>query len=120
MHDICTVNCHGKEKVENVKKSLKKVDLKETTKVFKVLAEENRSKIIFSLLEGEELCVHDLSNITGMTIANTSHHLRSLYAQELVKIRKEGRLSYYSLSDQRLQKIFENALALEIERELYV
>lgn len=116
----CDGHCKGKEKVEGVKNELEKVNLKETTVLFKVLAEESRAKIIFSLLKANELCVHDLANITDMTTANTSHHLRALYTQGLVKVRKEGRLSYYSLADQRIEKIFADALALEMEEEIYV
>lgn len=120
MNHHCEEYCKGQEKVDDVKSELEKIDLKETTNLFKVLAEENRAKIIFSLLKANELCVHDLANITGMTTANTSHHLRTLYAQGLVKFRKEGRLSHYSLDDHRIERIFGDALALETGEGIYV
>lgn len=120
MINNCGEYCKGQEKVDDVKTELAKIDLKETINLFKVLAEENRAKIIFSLLKAEELCVHDLANITGMTTANTSHHLRTLYGQGLVKYRKEGRLSQYSLADERIEKIFGDALALETGEGIYV
>lgn len=116
----CHADCTGKEKIDDVKTELEKFDFQEATNLFKILSEENRAKIIFSLLNADELCVYDLANITGMTTANTSHHLRALHAQGIVKFRKEGRLSHYSMNDHRIKSIFMEVFALEIGEDLYV
>lgn len=113
MNNTCEVYCDDAEKVQHIKSELEATNIKETAQLFKILAEENRAKIIFSLLKAEELCVCDLANITGMTTANASHHLRTLHGENLVKFRKEGRLSYYSLDDHRTEQLFIKALAIE-------
>ena len=52
----------------------------------------NRAKITYALCQEDELCVCDIANILGVTVANASHHLRTLYKQRIVNYRKEGKL----------------------------
>lgn len=111
--NICDVYCYNEEKVHQIQNEIATTEIKEITQLFKILSEENRVKIIFALSKVEELCVCDLSNITGMTTANTSHHLRNLHAQKLVKFRKEGRLSFYSLNNNRVNQLLLKALSFE-------
>lgn len=68
-------------------------------KIFKALADDTRAKIIYALALERELCVCDVANIIGSTIANASHHLRLLRNMGLAKYRKEGKLVFYSLDD---------------------
>ena len=72
------------------------------------------------MLKGEELCVCDIANILGVTIANASHHLRTLYKQGVVNFRKEGRLAFYSLDDDHVEQLFVNALKHEKEGKVNV
>src|SRR5699024_11536051 len=73
---------------------------------FKAIAEENSAKITLALYKGEELCVCDIAKIIGVTVANASHHLRTLHKQGVVKFRKEGKLSFYSLDDEHVEQLF--------------
>src|SRR5699024_11709413 len=59
-----------------------------------------------ALYKGEELCVCDIANIIGVTVANASHHLRTLHKQGVEKFRKEGKLSFYSLDDEHVEQLF--------------
>ena len=45
-----------------------------------------------------------------MEQSTVSHQLRVLRQENLVKVRREGKQSYYSLEDEHIQKIFEMGL----------
>ena len=81
----------------------KTIDLSE---LFKIFGDSTRIKIINTLLD-EELCVNDISNRINATQSAVSHQLRILKSSKLVKYRKEGNLTYYSLDDDHVKKIFE-------------
>jgi DNA-binding transcriptional ArsR family regulator len=63
-----------------------------------------RIKILYALLD-QELCVHDLALIMEMEQSAISHQLRVLRQYKLVKVRKDGKLSYYSLNDDHVHEI---------------
>lgn len=92
----------------------KTIDLSE---LFKIFGDSTRIKIINTLLD-EELCVNDISNRINATQSAVSHQLRILKSSKLVKYRKEGNLTYYSLDDNHVKKIFE--LGCEHINEVYL
>ena len=63
-------------------------------------ADPTRLTLATALLEGEELCVCDLSWIAGRRQALVSHHLRTLRNRGLVRPRRDGKLVMYSLTDE--------------------
>lgn len=71
---------------------------------FKVFGDGTRIKILFLLLE-KELCVNDIALILQMNQPAVSHQLRILRQNKIVKYRKEGKLSYYSLDDEHVSNI---------------
>lgn len=71
---------------------------------FKVFGDSTRIKILFLLLE-KELCVNDIALILQMNQPAVSHQLRILRQNKIVKYRKEGKLSYYSLDDDHVYNI---------------
>jgi DNA-binding transcriptional ArsR family regulator len=56
---------------------------------------------ILLFLSRQELCVHDLTAMLDMSQSAVSHQLAELREHGLVSKRKEGRVVYYSLSDER-------------------
>lgn len=88
--------------------------------MLKAIADENRAKITYALCQEDELCVCDIANILGVTVANASHHLRTLYKQRIVNYRKEGKLSFYSLNDEHIKQIMMIALTHKKEVEVNV
>ncbi len=72
---------------------------------FRVLADPTRVKILYLLSKGE-LCVHDISQILGISQPSASHHLRILRYQGLVKSRREGKRIFYSLGDEHVLDIY--------------
>ncbi|QYA49116.1 ArsR/SmtB family transcription factor [Nosocomiicoccus ampullae] len=108
--DTCDVYSYDEDKVNQIQSELENEDIKSVAKLFKAIAEENRAKITFALLNADELCVCDIANIIGITVANASHHLRILHNAGIVKFRKEGKLAFYSLDDDHVKTLFINAL----------
>ncbi len=76
---------------------------------FKVFADSTRIKILWALHESE-LCVCDIAVVLNMTKSAVSHQLKILRQANLVKNRKDGKIVYYSLSDDHVKKIFEMAV----------
>jgi len=76
----------------------------ELAEVFKVLGDTSRIMIVWALSR-EELCVCDLARLLDMSPSAVSHSLRSLRQLRLVKFRKEGKIVYYSLSDDRAGRL---------------
>jgi ArsR family transcriptional regulator len=76
---------------------------------FKVLGDPTRVKII-NALANEELCVSDLAAALEMTQSAVSHQLKLLRMANQVKTRREGKSIFYSLDDQHVLDIQEEAL----------
>ena len=76
---------------------------------FSALSDPTRVRII-SALGGQELCVFDLARLLGLTGSAISHQLRLLRGQRLVKYRKEGKISYYSLDDDHIRRLMEECI----------
>lgn len=118
--DTCEIYCYDEEKVIRIQGDLQTVDISSIALMLKAIADENRAKITYALCQDEELCVCDIANIIGVTVANASHHLRTLHKQGIVKFRKEGKLAFYSLDDEHIRQIMMIALAHKKEMKLNV
>lgn len=114
--DLCEIYCYDEPKVRKVQAALEGQNIQAMAKMFKVLADETRMKIAYSLCEEKELCVCDVANIIGSSMATASHHLRSLKQLGLAKYRKEGKLVFYSLEDEHVRQLVQ--LASTHSREL--
>jgi ArsR family transcriptional regulator, lead/cadmium/zinc/bismuth-responsive transcriptional repressor len=80
-------------------------------------ADLTRLRILLGLKE-TELCVCDLAALTEVSESAISHQLRDLKAAHLVKSQKRGRMVYYSLNDDHILKILENAVEHALEKQL--
>lgn len=76
---------------------------------FQAMGDSTRVKIIWSLSKGE-LCVGDLAELLGMSQPAVSHHLRTLRNLRLVKVRKEGRTSFYTLDDEHIDHLLREGI----------
>ena len=113
--DTCEIFCFDEDKVNRVKETLSKNDFQNMAKVFKVLADDTGLKIAFALCNEDELCVCDVANIIGSTVATASHHLRRLGNMGLAKYRKEGKLVFYSLEGQNVKQLILLAISYQEE-----
>lgn len=66
--------------------------------IFRLLGDPTRVRLVDALSHGER-CVCDLAALVGLTESAVSHQLRLLRAARLVRVRRAGRMAYYSLDD---------------------
>src|SRR5690554_722720 len=85
-----------------------KIMLKVST-LFKVLSDPTRIKIIY-LLKDSNLSVNEIKDILNMTQSAVSHQLRVLKDANLVKYERSGKNVIYSLSDNHVYEIFNQAI----------
>jgi DNA-binding transcriptional ArsR family regulator len=74
----------------------------DTAELFRALGDTSRAKIVFSLLQ-QELCVCDLAAVCDLSESATSQHLRVLRGLRIVRLRRDGRMSYYSIDDDHVR-----------------
>lgn len=71
--------------------------LKEISNFLKIVSEENRLKIL-CFLDNEEKCVCDIVDFLWIPQNLTSHHLKKLKDNEIIKLKKEWLKNFYSLN----------------------
>ncbi|UMZ74115.1 ArsR/SmtB family transcription factor [Natranaerofaba carboxydovora] len=80
-------------------------NLYDLAELFKVFGDSTRVRILYALSESE-MCVCDLAVLLDMKQSAISHQLRVLKQSRLVKSRRHGKVVYYSLNDDHVEKIF--------------
>jgi rhodanese-related sulfurtransferase/biotin operon repressor len=73
-------------------------------RVAKAMASPNRLELMEALAQGER-SVEALAIVTGMSVANTSHHLQTLRDAGLAVSRKEGLQVIYALGDDQIPAV---------------
>lgn len=76
---------------------------------YKVFGDCSRLRILFALVDNE-LYVNEIAEVLGMSQSAVSHQLRVLRQNKLVKVKKEGKTSVYSLSDDHVYRILTQGL----------
>lgn len=98
---------------ENRKKITNQLLSKKTflllAETFQALGDSSRIQIVWALSQGE-ICVNDIALMLDMTQPQVSHHLRTLRNLHLVKVRKDGRTSFYSLDDEHIDCILKSGI----------
>jgi ArsR family transcriptional regulator len=67
-------------------------------RLIKALADETRLKIIYFLRDGEK-CVCTIYPYLNTTQSNASQHLRILRDANILRMRREGKMIFYSVAD---------------------
>lgn len=99
------------ERVSAVRRGLPAEDtVQDLAQVFGLLADPGRLRMMAALLEGGEMCVCDLAAATGQSMSGASHALRLLRMRRVVKVRRSGRMAYYSLADGHVRMLFDLAI----------
>lgn len=83
--------------------------VKSMAEIFKILSDPTRIRIL-SLLAHQEMCVSCIAESLNMTHSAISHQLQLLRATNLVKFAKEGKEVIYSLDDEHVLSLFDQAL----------
>jgi len=76
---------------------------------FQALGDTSRIQIVWALSHGE-LCVGDIAELLHMSQPAVSHHLRTLRNLKLVKVRRDGRTSFYSLDDDHIERLLQEGI----------
>ena len=76
---------------------------------FKIFGDSTRMSILFAI-DGEPMCVCDISELLGMTKSAVSHQLKILRQSDLITYRKSGKNVFYTLADDHVRDIIEKAL----------
>lgn len=107
----CDVRVVDAERVGRVRAELPDPALvQELAEVFGILSDPGRLRLLTALLQAGELCVCDLAAASGMGESAASHALRLLRAHRVVKVRREGRMAYYSLLDGHVRTLLDTGL----------
>ena len=97
--DRCDLICIDAPRAEAIReKLLVEETAQEAADRARALADPTRLTLAGALREGEELCVCDLSWISGRAQNLVSHHLRMLRSYGMVRSRRDGKLVMYSLT----------------------
>ena len=67
--------------------------------ITKALADGNRMRVIVALMEHDELCVCQITEMLRLATATVSRHMSVLQNARLVESRKESRWVFYRLVD---------------------
>jgi ArsR family transcriptional regulator, lead/cadmium/zinc/bismuth-responsive transcriptional repressor len=116
--DVCRQHCVHPEHALAVRRHLLGVEAaRQVASLFSVLADPTRLQVVYALLKAPEgeLCVCDLAAGLGRDDTTISHQLRVLRNQQIVTLRKVGRIVYYRLIDEHIRQVL--ALGLDHARE---
>lgn len=109
--EMCEVKEEHEKRVNAVKAEfVGEKEIEGACNIFRMLADPSRFKIVSALLQGE-MCVYHLVECCGGTQSGTSHQLRVLKDNRLVKSRRLGQNVVYSIADEHISKIVELGLA---------
>ena len=109
--DECGVKLVDPDKVALVGQAMpKETDVVDLADVFSLLGEPGRLRLLVALLEAGELCVCDLSAVSGMSESAVSHALRLLRAHRVVSVSRRGRMAFYRLDDGHVRMLLDLGL----------
>ena len=109
--EICDCNVIHEAIVNQTKEKMLDNDfINQISLFFKILGDNTRVKILFSL-DNNEMCVCDIANVLNMTKSSISHQLSFLKQNNIVKCNRVGKEVYYSLDDEHVKEVFEVAIS---------
>lgn len=107
--EVCGAKVINLIKVERVISNLPNdSEIHALAESFKVISDPTRLRIVLAL-SMEELCVCDLATLLNVSISAVSHQLRLLKGSKIVTYRKAGKMVYYSLDDDHVRTLIDQA-----------
>jgi len=85
--------------------------VKDLVKVFKLLSDETRLRILLYLSRHEELHVRALCEILGQSQPAVSHHLALLRVSELIEPRRDGKHNFYRIVPRRFEQLLDTVFS---------
>jgi DNA-binding transcriptional ArsR family regulator len=96
----CDLLCLDLPRAEAIRATLDQAVAEAAAVRARALADGTRMLIALALREGAELCVCDLAWIAGRAENLVGHHLRALRLAGLAESRRDGKIVFYSLTDE--------------------
>ena len=81
--------------------------LEQSTEILRAVAHPMRLAIIDLLHDGKQLSVTEIYETLELEQAVASHHLRILKDRDVVQVRRDGKSSLYSLTNEDFYRIYE-------------
>ena len=107
---VCGILCVHHELIDKYANQLITLDRANSlSELFKTLGDPTRIRIM-DVLAKSEFCVCDLAELLGLSQSATSHQLRVLRNNDLVKYRREGKMVYYSMHDSHVSELYRQGL----------
>ncbi|MGD9648427.1 MAG: ArsR/SmtB family transcription factor [Pirellulales bacterium] len=85
--------------------------VRDLVKVFKLLSDETRLRILLYLAQRPEFHVRALCDKLGQSQPAVSHHLALLRVAGLIECRREGKHNFYHLLPERIEQLLDTVFA---------
>ncbi len=109
-HASCEVFGFNPERVKSARSAVPGTEtVAAMAGIFKAVSDPARLRLLLALAAAE-LCVCDLSVLSGFSQSAVSHHLRVLRDRKVVKYRKSGKMAYYTLEDAHVKALLRKCL----------
>ncbi len=106
--EVCSIHEIDPDAVKRVQeRALPERTIERLSRLFSALSDPTRLRILHALTVTKELCVCDLAVIANLSVSAVSHQLRLLRDRDLVHARRDGRMVYYSLSDEHVRHLID-------------
>ena len=105
------------ESIEQVQRNMPDdADIEKVVSFYKVLAEKTRLRILYAIKE-QEMCAGDIAVLLDMTKSAVSHQLAVMRNMHQIKSRRDGKNVFYSLDDEHIVDILEEAMVHMVHAE---
>lgn len=102
--DSVTISRQGTETVADIEHLDDEV-AKDLVQHFKLMADETRLRILYFLMQEEEINVRTLCELLGQSQPAVSHHLALLRVAGLIEARRDGKHNFYRILPKRIQEM---------------
>jgi ArsR family transcriptional regulator, lead/cadmium/zinc/bismuth-responsive transcriptional repressor len=107
----CRVRVIHEEAVNRVRQLMHELAYKdELADFFKLFGDGTRISILWALSKSE-MCVCDLCALLEMKQSAISHQLKKLRQARIIKSRRDGKIIYYSLDDDHIERVLNIGMA---------
>jgi len=103
---VCDPTDYIQELKELVEETVDEKTVRRSSRVFKALSEPSRLRII-RLVAVRDLCVCEIMAALDMTQPTASHHLNILEGAGLLRVRREGKWTFYGIAEPDLVDLIE-------------
>lgn len=118
MSDTCIRVLADPVQIKNCKEAIESYskELAELARVYSLIGNPTRLKMMYLIIREGEMCPCDLSDILDISVGGVSQHLRKLKDGGLIVDRKVGQTIFYSVVDQNTN-LFAPVLEKIVEKE---